>query len=168
MSAMRAFTSAYNGSKPRGTPVKQRLGLLRHFVKPVKVGKTEETFKACANGSLESPHAVRITNRELLKRFYQPVRVHQQCRLLKAGNQEQQKMLVPEVRQYATLRAAVERRVRRPQHNQGIPATEIARVGRWAIRPPKPVATKASLEIAHRDSRVQGSTSPSSPMKSRT
>ena len=133
----------------RGAHAEQRarLRLLRHLVEPVAVREAQEAGEAVADGALEAADAVGVGNVQVLQRLGQPVAEHQQRRLLEMRDQEQQEMLVAELRQHAALGAVVEGRARVAHHHQRMAAAQVARVRRGAGVGPEAVVAVALLEV---------------------
>ena len=135
--------------KVRGGELKQRarLRLFCHLVKPVAMGEAQKAFKARANLTLEAAHAVGVVDFKALERFNQTVGVHQQRSLLKMRNHEQQEMLMAKLRQHAAIATTVEVRLRIPDDNQGVTATQVTRIGRGTFVGPETVVAISFLKV---------------------
>ena len=82
-----------------------------------------------------------------LQRLHQALGEHQQRCLLEVRDQEQQKVLVAELRQHAALAVGEEGRLRIAHHHQRVAAAQVAGVGRGAGARPEAVVAVAALEI---------------------
>ena len=132
-----------------GAQVVQRthLRLLGNLVEPVAMREAQKAFEAGPDGALEAPHAVGIAHVQALERVHQPVGEHQQRGLLEMGDEEEQEMLVPELRQHTAVAAAEERAVCIAHHHQRLAVAQVAGVRRSAAGGPETVVAEALLEV---------------------
>ena len=84
------------------------------------MGEAQEALEAGADRALEAAHARRIgmTDLQALERLDQALGEHQQRRLLEVRDQEQQEVLVAELRQHAALAVGEIGRLRIAHHHQ--------------------------------------------------
>src|SRR5689334_19705617 len=80
-----------------------RLYLIRHRVKPVAVGEAQENLRGLADAALEVADRLGKADIESIERNHEPVRKHQQRRLVEMRDQAQQKILMPELSEHAVL-----------------------------------------------------------------
>ena len=111
------------------------------------MGEAQEALEAGADPALEAAHARRVGDVQALERFDQALGEHQQRCLLEVRDQEQQEVLVAELRQHAALAVGEVGRARVADHHQRVAAAQVAGPGRRATGGPEAVVAVTALEV---------------------